>query len=107
MEDAGELVPVTDLHSLDKHLQNWNSGIDSEPRPIGYVRSLEGADSIVTLKYLEKAYSTGLRAIGPAHYGPRTVCAGHGCNRAYGWSGAGVIKRNGTTQHYPGCNSFV
>ena len=32
--------------------------------------SLEGADSIVTLDYLETAYENGLRALGPAHYGP-------------------------------------
>src|SRR5205807_1325303 len=38
--------------------------------PIGYVLSLEGADSILTLKHLEAAYADGLRAIGPAHYGP-------------------------------------
>ncbi|WP_431198545.1 dipeptidase [Mucilaginibacter sp. P25] len=31
--------------------------------------SLEGADSIVTVKHLERAYNYGLRAVGPAHYG--------------------------------------
>ena len=32
--------------------------------------TLEGADSIVTLQHLESAYNYGLRAVGPAHYGP-------------------------------------
>ena len=31
--------------------------------------SLEGADSIVSLDHLHKAYDQGLRAIGTAHYG--------------------------------------
>ena len=38
--------------------------------PIGYVLSLEGADSIVTFKHLEQSYAEGLRALGPVHYGP-------------------------------------
>jgi membrane dipeptidase len=38
--------------------------------PIGYILSLEGADSMITLKHLERSYADGLRAIGPAHYGP-------------------------------------
>ena len=46
--------------------------------PIGYVLSLEGADSIITLQHLESAYEKGLRAIGPAHYGPGTYAPGTG-----------------------------
>lgn len=38
--------------------------------PIGFILSLEGADSIITPDYLERAHAYGLRAIGPAHYGP-------------------------------------
>jgi membrane dipeptidase len=37
---------------------------------IGYILSLEGADSLIDLSYLHTAYQYGLRAIGPAHYGP-------------------------------------
>ena len=67
MEEQGEMVQVNDLPSLHKHLSLWNSG---ETKTLGYVLSLEGADSLVTLHHLEKAYQYGLRAIGPAHYGP-------------------------------------
>jgi len=44
--------------------------------PIGYILNLEGADSIVTLKHLERAYEQGLRAVGPAHYGPGVYANG-------------------------------
>ena len=44
--------------------------------PIGFILSLEGADSIVTLGHLERAYAQGLRAVGPAHYGPGTYAQG-------------------------------
>jgi membrane dipeptidase len=38
--------------------------------PVGFILSLEGADSIVGPAYLQRAYEYGLRAVGPAHYGP-------------------------------------
>jgi len=39
-------------------------GTRSGGLPIGYVLSLEGADSIVTFKHLEQSYAEGLRALG-------------------------------------------
>jgi membrane dipeptidase len=70
MEDAGEMMQVNNLESLEKHLKRWNDGSSNESKPIGYILSLEGADSIVTTAHLERAYNYGLRAVGPAHYGP-------------------------------------
>jgi len=70
MEDAGEMVMIKDRKGLEQHLLLWNDGTPNDRKPIGYILSLEGADSIVNLKYLERAYNKGLRAIGPAHYGP-------------------------------------
>lgn len=70
MEEQGEMIQVKDIHSLNMHLAVWNDDTSNEHKPVGYLLSLEGADSLVTLSYLEKAYNYGLRAIGPAHYGP-------------------------------------
>jgi membrane dipeptidase len=70
MEDAGEMVQIRDLESLEKHLHLWVHELPLGTKPIGYILSLEGADSLVNLHYLEKAYASGLRALGPAHYGP-------------------------------------
>ncbi|ATL45330.1 membrane dipeptidase [Elizabethkingia sp. HX WHF] len=70
MEEEGEIVAITDRASLQKHVALWNDGTPNDKKPIGYILSLEGADSIVDISYLEKAYNYGLRAIGPAHYGP-------------------------------------
>lgn len=68
MEEAGELVSICDRAGLEAHLQHWASGNSSGP--IGYVLSLEGADSLITPGHLERAVAQGLRAVGPAHYGP-------------------------------------
>src|SRR5690606_38109476 len=70
MEEAGEMVQITGCTALEKHLAQWNDkSVPNEQKPIGYILSLEGADSLVDLSYLEKAYAYGLRAVGPAHYG--------------------------------------
>lgn len=70
MEEEGQMAMITNKAELDTHLALWNNGEPNNNKPIGYVLSLEGADSIVTVKHLERAYNYGLRAVGPAHYGP-------------------------------------
>src|SRR5918995_604489 len=69
MEARGELVQVRDAAGLDRHLRRWATDT-GEHLPVGYILSLEGADSIVSLRHLEQVVETGLRALGPAHYGP-------------------------------------
>lgn len=70
MEKQGELKQIRNWQDLEAHLAYWNAGEDKSQKAIGYILSLEGADSIVSLDYLETAYDNGLRALGPAHYGP-------------------------------------
>jgi len=77
MEACGELVQIRCRGDLDRHLAAWLDAADDMPKtaaagglPIGYVLSLEGADSIVTFNHLEQSYADGLRALGPVHYGP-------------------------------------
>ena len=69
MEADGELVSIRDRTSLERHLQSGEAARASRA-PIGYILSLEGADSILTLGHLERAHADGLRALGLAHYGP-------------------------------------
>jgi membrane dipeptidase len=87
MEEQGELTMITDRRTLDMQVGIWNDGTPSDQKPIGYILSLEGADSLVTLQHLERAYQYGLRAIGPAHYGPGRY--------ANGTDATGKMKENG------------
>lgn len=64
MEEAGEMRMIKTKTDMEAHLNAWNT----DKHTIGYILSLEGADSIVEVSYLEKAWESGLRAIGPAHY---------------------------------------
>ena len=76
MEERGELAPITSRRALDEHLARWSAAPPQARGPVGYVLSLEGADSIVTLEHLERAFGAGLRAVGPAHYGPGVYAQG-------------------------------
>ena len=91
MEDDGELKQITNLAALEKHIIDWNNNTSSK-KPIGYILSLEGADSIVTLKNLEKAYEYGLRAVGPAHYGPGRYAFGTDSEGPMGTKGRSLLK---------------
>ncbi len=91
MEEAGEMVSITTTEALDAHVARW-TGEPAADAPIGYILSLEGADSIVTLAHLERAYAQGLRAVGPAHYGPGTYAQGTNATGGLGLRGRELLK---------------
>jgi membrane dipeptidase len=90
MELEGELNSITDLNSLNNHLKNWEKNV--KKKPLGYVLTLEGADSIISFKHLEKAYEGGLRVIGPAHYGPGTYAQGTHAEGGIGQKGKALLN---------------
>ncbi len=92
MEEAGEMVQVNDLASLNNHLTSWNNDQPNEKKPVGYILSLEGADSLITLKHLERAYSYGLRAAGPGHYGTGRYANGTDATGIMGADGIALLK---------------
>ena len=106
MEAAGELVQIRSLELLERHLELWKSPDQRQQNmtdpsaapgqngkvPLGYVLSLEGADSLVTLDHLETAYAQGLRALGPAHYGPGTFAQGTDAAGGIGARGRELLK---------------
>jgi membrane dipeptidase len=122
MEERGELIQIRDRAGLDAHVEGWNSNSASRLPPkggshkggshddgshrheslpaasresgpaIGYILSLEGADSILTAGHLERAYEQGLRAVGPAHYGPGRYAYGTNSNGDLGTHGRELLK---------------
>ena len=90
MEDAGELVQIKNKEQLETHLILWETF--EEKKPIGYILSLEGADSIVSIDHLQRSYEQGLRAIGPAHYGPGTYAFGTDSIGGIGTKGKELLK---------------
>ena len=106
MEEAGELVQIRNLAQLNQHLDLWKhataptgatpytqeSRKQPQHLPIGYILSLEGADSIITLKHLERSYADGLRALGPAHYGPGRYAHGTDAEGSLPAAGKDLLK---------------
>ncbi|MBX3253652.1 MAG: membrane dipeptidase [Chitinophagaceae bacterium] len=93
MEDVGEMIQITNRQQLRDHVQLWNNeSIPDAKKPVGYILSLEGADSLVNLTYLEKSYRYGLRALGPAHYGPGRYAPGTGMEGPLTAPGIELIK---------------
>jgi membrane dipeptidase len=91
MEAEGELVQINSRETLEQHLAAWESK-SAATLPIGYILSLEGADSLITPAYAEKAYSRGLRAIGPAHYGPGRYAQGTNATGGLGPHGPELLR---------------
>ncbi len=120
MEDAGEMIQIRDLEGLEQHVAAWKqqttiglktndsrlttqddrlttndsrlTTADSRLLPVGYILSLEGADSLINLSYLEKAVEYGLKAIGPAHYGPGRYANGTDASGRMGQAGIDLLR---------------
>jgi membrane dipeptidase len=93
MEEQGELKQIRNLQELEAHLAYWNQGEDKSQKAIGFILSLEGADSIVNLDYLEKAYGYGLRALGPGHYGPGRSAYGTDASAPLSQQGRDLLRK--------------
>ena len=92
MERVGELVQIKNASDLDVHIQSWKEKGQNK-HPIGYILSLEGADSIVSMEHLEMADEQGLRALGPAHYGPGTYAHGTDSEGGIGEKGRMLLSK--------------
>ena len=93
MEEQGEMVQVKDLRSLNMQVDVWKDETGSEYKPVGYILSLEGADSLVDLQHLERAYGYGLRAVGPAHYGTGRYANGTDATGKMNETGLSLLKK--------------
>ena len=93
MEMEGEMIQINNLLTLENHVNLWlDESKPNAPKPIGYILSLEGADSLINLSYLEKAYNYGLRIIGPAHYSTGRYASGTGTTDGFTPLGKDLLK---------------
>lgn len=92
LELLGELSPIRNSSELMNHLNYWTDNLELNKK-IGYILSLEGADSLVSVEYLEMAYHDGLRALGPAHYGPGRYAQGTNATGGLGPNGKDLLLK--------------
>jgi len=92
MEEKGEMIQIKDWQTLEDHLSLWMNNKPNEEKPVGYILSLEGADSLIDLQHIEKAWQYGLRAIGPAHYGLGRYAQGTDAQGSIGTRGKALLR---------------
>ena len=90
MEAEQQLQAICNRQELETHLERWSC--DPDNTPIGYILSLEGADSLRTLADLATAYDQGLRALGPAHYGIGRYALGHDQSGPLSAAGSDLLR---------------
>ncbi len=73
----GVLRWIKDWPTLEAHVADW-MGPGQPAAPLGFILSMEGADSVLFPEQVEEWWAAGLRVIGPAHYGPSPYAHGTG-----------------------------
>jgi membrane dipeptidase len=76
-EAQGVLRFIGDWSALEAHLRAWQRNEESE-EPLGFILSMEGADPILCPEQVEEWWQSGLRVVGPAHYGISPYAHGTG-----------------------------
>jgi membrane dipeptidase len=84
LERRGHARVITGRTELEQHLAEWEAweaaATDdaSDTPPLGFIVLMECADPILRPGQLEAWWSSGLRMIGPAHFGPGRYAGGTG-----------------------------
>jgi membrane dipeptidase len=76
LEQRGVLRWIKDAASLTSHIDGWPNG--GNKGPLGFILSMEGADSVLFPEQVAEWHQAGLRIIGPAHYGVSPYAHGTG-----------------------------
>ncbi len=80
LERQGDIQVIGDLARLDRHMEAWTAweaaGAASQPPPLGFVISMEGADPILDPGQLQAWWDGGLRLLGITHYGAGRYAGG-------------------------------
>jgi membrane dipeptidase len=92
LEQEGLLRWIKDAPTLEAHLQAWQRDENSTTLPLGYILSMEGADSVLSPGQVEEWWQAGLRIIGPAHYGVSPYAHGTGTEGGLFPQGPALLK---------------
>ncbi len=91
--EQGQLRQLKDWQSIETHVAEWQNPKDDTMPALGFVLSMEGADPILSPDDLKRWWEWGLRALGPAHYGPSAYAHGTACEGPLTAKGVELVKR--------------
>jgi membrane dipeptidase len=92
LEQDGLLRFIKDAATLDAHVKAWQRDEDNTTEPLGFILSMEGADSVLSPDQVQEWWDAGLRAIGPAHYGVSPYAHGTGTEGGLFPQGPALLK---------------
>jgi membrane dipeptidase len=92
LEQEGLLRWIKDAPGLDAHVRAWRRDEESATEPLGFILSMEGADSVLAPEQVEEWWQAGLRIIGPAHYGVSPYAHGTGSEGGLFPPGPALLK---------------
>jgi membrane dipeptidase len=105
LETLEQVRIITSLNELEAHMDAWktweqnSSQHDSSQQndqtqpPLGFVLSMESADPILHPQQLSEWHATGVRIIGPAHYGPGRYAGGTGSELGFSAMGLELLEQ--------------
>ncbi|HEY8505047.1 MAG TPA: membrane dipeptidase [Gemmataceae bacterium] len=91
MEREGLLRWIKDAAALDEHVGAWLRD-EEDTQPLGFILSMEGADSVLSPEQVWEWWEAGLRIIGPAHYGVSPYAHGTGTEGGLFEKGPALLK---------------
>ena len=92
LEQKGHLRWIKDAATLQSHVQTWLKDEETTTEPLGFILSMEGADSVLSPDQVKEWFDAGLRIIGPAHYGVSPYAHGTGTEGGLFPEGPALLK---------------
>ncbi len=91
MADRGWLRMLKSWQDVEAHLKDWQEA-GTNPAPLGFILSMEGADPILSPGDIADWWNDGLRVVGPAHYGVSAYAHGTGVSGGLRSKGPDLLK---------------
>ena len=92
LEQQGTLRWIKDAAGLKQHVRAWLEDGGTGTQPLGFILSMEGADSVLSPDQIDEWWNAGLRIIGPAHYGVSPYAHGTGTEGGLFPQGPALLK---------------
>ena len=95
LHEAGKVRLIANKKELDEHVDSWlawEQDLSRSQPMIGLVISMESADPILLPEQLPAWKESGLRIIGPAHYGPGRYAGGTSTELGLAFEGKQLLR---------------
>ena len=95
LSEAGKVRLISNRKELDEHIDawlDWELDTTQSQPPVGLAISMESADPILLPEQLPSWKESGVRIIGPAHYGPGRYAGGTSTELGLAFEGKQLLR---------------